>query len=137
MPNYNQVILIGNVCADPELRYLQNGTPTTNFNLAVNEHFTTKNGEKKKETLFIRVVVWNKLAELVTEYCKKGSPVLVSGKLKANEWTTKEGEKKKSIEVIANKIQFLDTTRKESADSKTEHTEEPSAEQEDKEEIPF
>ncbi len=107
MANVNAVFLMGNLTRDPELRYSASGAGVTNMTLAVNNTYTDKSGEKKEDTLFIRVAVFAKQAENCAQYLSKGSPVFVEGRLKLNEWTTEQGEKRNSIEVVARNVQFL------------------------------
>lgn len=107
MANVNAVFLLGNLTRDPELRYSSSGAPVTNMSLAVNNSYTDKSGEKKEDTLFIRVAVFGKPAEACAQYLFKGSPAFVEGRLKLNEWTTEQGEKRNSIEVVARNVQFL------------------------------
>ncbi len=107
MANVNAVFLMGNLTRDPELRYSSSGAPVTNMSMAVNNAYTDKSGEKKEDTLFIRVAVFGKAAEASAQYLFKGSPVFVEGRLKFNEWTTEQGEKRNSIEVVARNVQFL------------------------------
>ncbi len=107
MANLNRVFLMGNLTRDPELRYAPSGSAVTNMTLAVNNTYTDKSGEKKEDTLFIRVAVFGKQAESSAEYLAKGNPVFVEGRLKMNEWTTEQGEKRSTIEVVARNVQFL------------------------------
>jgi single stranded DNA-binding protein (ssb) len=94
---------------DPELRYIPSGSAVTSFTIAVNRMYTTQTGEKKKETCFIRVVVWGKTAETCGEYLSKGSPVMVEGRLQSRNWVGQDGQKRNTIEVVANNVQFLRT----------------------------
>ena len=105
--NVNRVILAGNLTRDPEMRFIPSGTAVTNLGLAVNRQYTTKEGEKKEEVAFIRVVVWGKQAQSCQEYLKKGSPVLVEGRLQSRSWETAEKEKRNTLEVIAERVHFL------------------------------
>lgn len=107
MANLNKVLLMGNLTRDPELRYIPSGAAVTTFGLAVNRIYTTQTGEKRKDTCFIRVVVWGKMAEVCGEYLSKGTPVFVEGRLQSRSWVGQDGQKKSTIEVIANNIQFL------------------------------
>jgi len=107
MANLNKVFLIGNLTRDPELRYIPNGTAVVNFNLATNRFYATSSGEKKQETCFVRVIVWGKVAETCGEYLSKGSPVFVEGRLQYRSWDGPNGEKRSTIEVRAEKVQFL------------------------------
>ncbi len=107
MANFNKVMLMGNLTRDPELRYIPSGAAVTSFDLAVNRIYNTQSGEKKKDTCFIRVVVWGKVAEVCGEYLSKGSPVFVEGRLQSRNWVSQEGQKRSTIEVVANNVQFL------------------------------
>ncbi|HOW35609.1 MAG TPA: single-stranded DNA-binding protein [Candidatus Omnitrophota bacterium] len=109
MASLNKVLLIGNLTRDPELRYTPSGMAVTNLGLAVNRKFKNKNGELKEETCFITVVSWGKQAEVCNQYLQKGRPVCVEGRLQSRSWETKEGQKRNTIEVQAERIQFLGT----------------------------
>lgn len=107
MANLNKVFLIGNLTRDPELRYVPSGSAVTTFTIATNRVWTSQSGEKKEDVCYIRVVVWAKMAEICGEYLSKGSPVFVEGRLQSRNWETPQGDKRSTIEVIAEKIQFL------------------------------
>jgi single-strand DNA-binding protein len=107
MSAVNKVILVGNLGADPELRYTPGGQAVANFNLATNEKWTTKEGEKKERVEWHRIVVWGKPAELCGEYLKKGRQVYIEGRNATREWTDKDGIKRWSTEVIATNVVFL------------------------------
>lgn len=107
MANYNKVLLMGNLTRDPELRYIPSGAAVTTFSLAVNRVYTNQAGEKKKDTCFIRVVVWGKMAEVCGEYLSKGSPIFLDGRLQSRSWVGQDGQKRNTIEVVADNIQFL------------------------------
>lgn len=109
----NQVILIGRLCADPDLRVTNNGTAVANFTLAVDRRFS-----KEKQADFINIVVWKAQAENCAKYIAKGSQVAVEGRLQVRKYQDKEGNNRTATEVIANSVQFLDTrTRQVSEDS--------------------
>ena len=79
----NKVFLIGNLTRDPELRYTGSGKAVCNFDLAVNRSYRdSSTNETKRDTLFIRISVWNKMAEICAEYLKKGSKALIEGSLR-------------------------------------------------------
>ena len=108
MADLNQVYLVGNLTRDPELRFTPGGMAVCNLGLAVNRVYTDKKGEKQKETCFLRVVVWGKQGETCGSYLKKGRPVLVEGRLQSRSWE-KDGQKQNTIEIVANRVQFLGT----------------------------
>ncbi len=105
----NKVFLMGNLTRDPELRYVPSGKAVANFTIAVSRAYKDKAGEKKEEVLFVRVVIWGKMAEVCGEYLTKGRPVLVEGRLQSRSWEGQDGQKKSTIEVIASSVQFLGT----------------------------
>ena len=108
MASVNRVFLIGNLGRDPELRYTQNQTPVCNLNLATNEVWTDKAGEKQERTEWHRVVVWGKQGEQVSKYLRKGSQVFVEGSLSTRSWEDKDGQKKYITEIRAQSVRFLD-----------------------------
>jgi len=103
----NKVILIGRLGTDPEVRYTSNGGARANFNMATNESWTDKNGQKQERTEWHRIVVWGKLGELCGQYLSKGRQAFVEGRLQTREWTDKEGAKRYTTEIVAQNIQFL------------------------------
>ncbi len=103
----NKVILIGNLGADPELRYTPNGVAVATFNLATNERWPDKDGNFQEHTEWHRVVAWRKQAEIVGEYLKKGSQVYVEGKLRTRSWEDQNGVKRYQTEIIVQNLQML------------------------------
>lgn len=103
----NRVFLAGNLTRDPETRFTSSGVAVTNLGLAVNRRYTTKEGEKKEDTVFVTVVAWGKQAENCQEYLRKGSPVMVEGRLSYRTWETPEKEKRSALEVTADRVNFL------------------------------
>lgn len=102
----NQIVLIGRLTRDPELRYVPSGQPVASFTLAVDRSFKNASGER--ETDFIDVVAWRKLAETVTQYLGKGRLVAVVGRLQIRSYEMADGQKRKAAEVVANSVRFLD-----------------------------
>ncbi len=103
----NKVFLIGNLTRDPELRYTGSGKAVCNFDLAVNRSYRdSSTNETKRDTLFIRISVWNKMAEICAEYLKKGSKALIEGSLRMDRWES-EGKTRTRIDVQAQRVQFL------------------------------
>jgi single-strand DNA-binding protein len=108
MASVNKVILVGNLGADPETRYLPNGDAVANLRLATTESWKDKaTGEKRELTEWHRVVFYRKLAEIVGQYLKKGSPVFVEGRIRTRKWTDKEGQERYTTEIEANEMQML------------------------------
>lgn len=104
----NNVVIGGNLTRDPELKFLPDGTAVCNFNVAVNEKYTDKSGQKKESVCFVEVVAWKKTGELAAEYLRKGSPVVVEGKLAQDNWEDKEtGKKRSKTKVTASKVHFV------------------------------
>ncbi|MCH8980768.1 single-stranded DNA-binding protein [candidate division KSB1 bacterium] len=104
----NKVILIGNLGSDPELKYTPSGAAVTNFNVATNEVWNDKDGNKQERTEWHRVVLWRKLAEIAGEYLKKGSKVYLEGRLQTRSWEDKDGVKRYTTEVVADNMTMLD-----------------------------
>jgi single-strand DNA-binding protein len=102
----NRIILIGRLTRDPELRYVPSGQPVASFTLAVDRPFTNQAGER--ETDFIDVVAWRKLADQVAQHLTKGRLVAVEGRLQIRSYETQEGQKRKVAEVVADAVRFLD-----------------------------
>lgn len=112
----NKVILIGNLGADPETRYLPSGGAVTNVTIATNEQWVDKaSGERKERAEFHRIVMFNKLAEIAGEYLKKGSKVYVEGSLRTRQWE-KDGQKHYTTEIVASEMQMLDSRGERSAE---------------------
>ncbi len=104
----NKVILIGNLGADPEVRYMPSGGAVTNVNLATSETWKDKQtGQQQERTEWHRVVFYQRLAEIAGEYLKKGSKVYIEGSLRTRQWE-KDGVKHYTTEIIANEMQMLD-----------------------------
>jgi len=101
----NHITLIGRLTRNPELRYAPNGVAVTNFDLAV------PRPGKKKETDFIRIIAWQKTAELCANYLKKGQKAALEGRLQIRSYEDKDGNKKRVAEVVANRVEFLDRAK--------------------------
>ena len=102
----NQVVLIGRLCADPELRYTNNGTAVVNFTLAVDRRFS-----KEKQADFINIVAWKAQAENCAKYIAKGSQVAVEGRIQTRKYQDRDGNNRTAFEVVANSVQFLSRMR--------------------------
>ncbi|MBI4266904.1 MAG: single-stranded DNA-binding protein [Chloroflexi bacterium] len=108
MPSLNKVIIIGNVGSEPEMRFTPNGKPVTSFSVATNWLYTTPDGERKQETEWFSVVAWNRLAEQCNQFLAKGRLVYAEGRLRTRSWEGQDGQQHSRIEVIANRVVFLD-----------------------------
>ena len=104
----NKVILIGNLCHDPELRYTPQGAAVCEFALALNHSYTNKqSGQKVEDVCYTDVTCWAKLAENVAEYCKKGKQVYVEGRLTQQRWEDPDGKKRQKLFITAEQVKFL------------------------------
>lgn len=113
---YQNLIIVGNLGRDPEMRYTPSGQAVTNFNVATNRKYTTSDGNQVEETTWFRVSTWGKTAEVCNQYLKKGSKVLVEGRLNPDPdtggpkiWTRQDGTSAASFELTANQVRFLST----------------------------
>jgi single-strand DNA-binding protein len=108
MAAVNKVILVGNLGADPETRYLPSGDAVTNIRLATTDRYKDKqSGEMKEITEWHRVGFFGKLAEVAGQYLKKGSPVYIEGKIRTRKWQDQSGQDKYSTEIVADSMQML------------------------------
>jgi single-strand DNA-binding protein len=103
----NQVILMGNLTRDPELRTTPNGQSVCSFSLAVNRSYTGSDGQQQDSVDYFDVTAWAKLGELVNQYLSKGRKCLVMGRLSQRSWE-QDGQKRSKVEVVANDVTFLD-----------------------------
>ena len=106
----NQIVLMGRLTRDPELRYTQSQTPVASFSLAVDRDFGGRDGSER-QTDFIDIVAWRSTAEFVSKYFTKGSMAVVSGRLQIRDWTDREGNKRRSAEVVADNVYFGESKR--------------------------
>jgi single-strand DNA-binding protein len=102
----NKAILIGNLGADPEVRYTQNGTAVANFNLATTETWT-KEGNKEEKTEWHRIVAFGRLGEICGEYLSKGSKVYIEGRIQTRQWDDRDGNKRYTTEIVAREMKIL------------------------------
>ena len=103
----NKVILIGNLGADPEIRYTQSGTPVVNFRIATTERWKNQEGQQQEQTEWHNIVAWRRLAEICGEYLSKGSRVYIEGKLQTRKWQDQNGNDRYQTEVVANEMKML------------------------------
>ncbi|QQS20332.1 single-stranded DNA-binding protein [Candidatus Saccharibacteria bacterium] len=104
--SFNQVILMGNLTRDPELRQTPNGQNVCSFSLALNRAYKSADGEWQEATDYVDVVAWGPLGERVAQYLNKGSQCLVNGRLQSRSWE-QEGQKRSKVEVNAQDVTFL------------------------------
>ncbi len=108
MASLNKIMLIGNVGTDPEMRYTPNGSAVTSFRMATSRRFTAPDGEGRQETEWFTIVAWSKLAEQCNQFLSKGRRVYVEGRLRTRNWEGQDGQKRTSVEVMADRVLFLD-----------------------------
>src|SRR4051794_22363630 len=104
--SFNQVILMGNLTRDPELRQTPNGQSVTSFSLALNRSYKAADGSWTEATDYIDVVAWGPLGERVSQYLTKGRPCLVNGRIQSRSWE-QDGQKRSKVEVVAQDVTFL------------------------------
>ena len=123
MASLNRVFLMGNLTFDPELRRIPSGKAVSVLRMATSRSWTGPDGERKEETLFIDIEVWDRQAENCCQYLRKGSSIHVEGSLKMDNWDDKTtGEKRSKIKISADRVQFLD--RRDSSSTSGSHDEE-------------
>ncbi|MDQ6982679.1 MAG: single-stranded DNA-binding protein [Mariprofundus sp.] len=103
----NKVMLIGNLGADPETRFTQDGTCVCNLRLATTEKFKNRNGEQQERTEWHRIVMWGRLGEIANQYLSKGSRVYIEGKIETKKWQDRDGNDKYTTEIRANEMKML------------------------------
>ena len=107
MASFNQVILLGNLTRDIELRHTPSNQTVANIGLAVNRTFQTKDGERREETTFVDCESWGRQAEVMAQYLSKGRPVLIQGRLKLDSWQDKDGGNRSKLKVVVENFQFV------------------------------
>ncbi len=103
----NKVILIGNLGANPEMRFTQGGQAVANLRIATSERWTDRNGQKQETTEWHRVVVFGKQAEIVGQYLTKGRSVCIEGRIQTRQWQDQQGQKRFTTEVVATRVEFI------------------------------
>lgn len=104
MAAFNKVILIGNLCADPELKQTPNGVSVTSFSIAVGRR---KVKDQEPQTDFINIVAWRNTAEFICKYFQKGKSILIVGSIQTRNWTDQNGQKRYATDVVADEAQFV------------------------------
>ena len=124
-----KVIIIGRLGADPEVKYLQDGTAVANFTVATSERWKSKSGEKQERTEWHKLVVFGRLAEVCSEYLKKGSLAYFEGKLQTRSWEGNDGIKRYVTEIKVSEMEMLG--------SRQESRQEVNRDEPDLDQIPF
>tara|TARA_Y100000588_G_scaffold195202_1_gene209394 strand:- start:17 stop:460 length:444 start_codon:yes stop_codon:yes gene_type:complete len=110
MPNYNKVILMGNLTRDPEVKYTSGGTAIAKLGMAINRRWRGQDGQQQEETTFVDVDAFGRQAETVGQYLKKGRPIMIEGRLKYDQWDDKQtGQKRSKLGVVLERFEFLDS----------------------------
>src|SRR3989344_9051037 len=104
--SFNQVIWMGNLTRDPEVRQMPSGQSVCSFSLALNRSYKGSDGEWQEATDFVDIVAWAGLGERVAQYLSKGRPALVRGRLQSRSWE-QDGQKRSKLEVVAQDVTFL------------------------------
>ncbi|NUQ36978.1 MAG: single-stranded DNA-binding protein [Caldilineales bacterium] len=131
---YQQLMLIGNLGRDPEMRYTPSGVPVTTFSVAVNKRWTGQDGAQQEKTTWFRVTAWRKTAELCNEYLRKGAKVMITGEVDASAYTAQDGAPRAALEVTARDVRFLSSATQGGEYESSSLREAPPTEEE---EIPF
>ena len=108
MASLNKVMIIGNVGTDPEMRFTPSGNPMTSFRIAASHNYTTSECERRQETEWFSVITWNRLAESCNQFLIKGRRAYVEGRLRSRSWEGQDGVKRTRLEIVANRVLFLD-----------------------------
>lgn len=135
----NKVILIGNVGADPDVKYLEGGVAVARFSLATSEVYNNKNGERVTQTEWHNIVLWRNLAQIAEKYVKKGMMLYVEGRLRTRSWDDQNGVKRYTTEIYGDNFQML--SRKQDNGEKPQDTSMPQAPDlggnDDSDDLPF
>ncbi len=108
MSGLNKILVIGNVGTDPEMRYTPSGTAVTEFRLAVNRRFNTRDGQQQEETEWFTIIAWDRLADQVNQYLTKGRRAFVEGRFRSRTWQGNDGQTRVVNEIVAQQVLFLD-----------------------------
>ncbi len=134
----NKVILIGNVGADPEIRYLEGGVAVANLKLATRESYKNKNGDRVDQTEWHHIVLWRGLAEVTEKYVKKGMQLYIEGRIRTRSWEDQNGAKRYTTEIYADTMQMLSRkSEKPTEEIKTDQYTPPVIEDNSPDDLPF
>ena len=134
MPNLNKVMLMGNLTRDPDLSYLPSQTAVSNFGIAVNRKWKSKDGDSKEEVCFVDCVAFGKTAETINKYLSKGKPLFIEGRLQFDSWTAQDGTKRSKHKVMVESFQFIPSAEAQDQQSPSGVARKPDM---DDDEIPF
>ncbi len=109
MSDMNVIVLMGRLCADPQMSYLPSNTPVTELRMASNRKYKKKDGQLVEDTCFCDLRAYGNQAETLSKYCEKGSRLLVSGRLHFDQWEGKDGQKRSKHLIIVESFTFLDS----------------------------
>ncbi|VAW41069.1 Single-stranded DNA-binding protein [hydrothermal vent metagenome] len=132
----NKAILIGNLGADPEVRYTQSGAAVANFNIATTEAWV-KDGNKEERTEWHRIVAFGRLGEICGEYLSKGSKVYIEGRIQTRQWDDKDGNKRYTTEIVAREMKMLSPKNQGGQGGNYDQEEPPVAEPVMGDDVPF
>jgi single-strand DNA-binding protein len=108
MASVNKVFIVGRLGKDPDTKTTAGGTTVANFSIATSENYKDRDGNRKEETEWHRIVVYGAIAENCGKYLRKGSMALVEGKIKTRSWEDRDGNKRSTTEIVASNVSFLD-----------------------------
>ena len=135
----NKVILIGNVGADPDVKYLEGGVAVARFSLATSEVYNNKNGERVTQTEWHNIVLWRNLAQIAEKYVRKGMMLYIEGRIRTRSWDDQNGVKRYTTEIYGDNFQML--SRKQDNGDKPQDTPMPQAPDlsggDDSDDLPF
>ena len=135
----NKVILIGNVGADPDVKYLEGGVAVARFSLATSEVYNNKNGERVTQTEWHNIVLWRNLAQIAEKYVRKGMMLYIEGRIRTRSWDDQNGVKRYTTEIYGDNFQML--SRKQDNGDKPQATHMPQAPDlsggDDSDDLPF
>lgn len=138
MRGINKVTLIGNLGADPELRYLPSGAAVANFRLAVNEQWTDKqSGEKHESVEWVSCSAFSKTAEIINEHARKGAALYVEGKMKTRKWQAQDGSDRYTTSVLVSEFRFLGGKSADSEPHRQPQPPRPESSEDFDDDIPF
>ncbi len=107
MASFNQVILLGNLTRDVELKHTPSNQAVANIGLAMNRQYKTRDGEQREETTFVDCEAWGRQAEVMAQYLSKGRPVFIQGRLKLDTWQDQQGQNRSKLKVVVENFQFV------------------------------